>query len=399
MRGAGMLWITPLLLGVAAVAQQPGASLPALLQRYQAQPDDYRLCQEIGVAYTRSEQLDKAEEFFRKAVRLKPDFLPARKNLATVLWFLNRKQESEREFQALVKLLPNDPAPRLYLGLSAYERKQYAGAITHLEKAGALAIENPEVLPVLADAYDRQGAPEKAHQVYTRLIALAPDSADAYASFAAFASAHRNNAFALRVLDQGLGRVPDSAKLWLERGIILALDGAQEQAELSFRTAGERDSSWSLPWLSLGIGQLERAQFADAAASFRQAIEREPKDDRARYLLATALKRDRKGQDEMVAALRQALDLNASNTRARVALAEFYAASGGLAAAVTELEKAVARDPGNAAALYQLGLAYQRQGKLEKARLTLQEFQKAKAKAREEETELVQILKTLPAAR
>jgi len=394
-----LLRIIAACLSLAAVAQQSGASLPALLQRYQAHPDDYRLCQDIGVAYTRSEQLDKAAEFFRKAVRLKPDFLPARKNLATVLWFLNHKQESEREFQALVKLLPNDPAPRLYLGLAAYDRKQYADAIAHLEKAGALAMENPEVLPVLAEAYDRLGAPEKAHPMYTRMIALAPDSADAYASFAAFASAHRNNAFALRVLDQGLGRVPDSAKLWLERGIILALDGSHEQSEISFRKAGDRDPRWSLPWLSLGIGQLERGLFADAAVSFRQAIDREPKDDRARYLLAAALKRDPAAQDEMVAALRKAIDLNGGNTRARVALAEFYAASDRLAAAVSELETAVAGDPRNAAALYQLGLAYQRQGSVEKSRQTLQEFQKAKARKQEEETELVQILKTLPAAR
>ena|SRR5438128_3371232 len=101
----------------------------------------------------------------------------------------------------------------------------------------------------------------------------------------------------------------------------------------------------------------------------------------------------------MVAALRKALDLNAGNTRARVALAEFYAASDRLAAAVSELEKAVTRDPGNAAALYQLGLAYQRRGKLKKARQSLQEFQRAKARMREEETELVQILKPLQTAR
>src|SRR5437660_1422303 len=124
------LWrIIPVWLSLAAAAQPPGASLSALLDRYQAQPDDYRLCQQIGVEYTRSEQLDKASKFFREAVRLKPDFLPARKNLATVLWFLNQKQESEREFRKLLKWLPNDPAPRLYLGLAAYDRKQYADAV------------------------------------------------------------------------------------------------------------------------------------------------------------------------------------------------------------------------------------------------------------------------------
>src|SRR5262249_33086369 len=177
------------------------------------------------------------------------------------------------------------------------------------------------------------------------------------------------------------------------------LDGAQEQAETSFRKAGERDPRSPLPALSVGIGQLERGQFAEATGSFRQALEKAPADDRAWYLLATALKRDANAQNEMAAALVQALDLNPGNTRARVALAQFHSASGRLDTAISELEKAIARDPGNPAALYQLGIAYQRQGKAEKARLMAQEFQKAKARAREEERELVQILKTLPAAR
>ena len=100
----------------------------------------------------------------------------------------------------------------------------------------------------------------------------------------------------------------------------------------------------------------------------------------------------------MIAALRKAISLNGRNARARVALAEFYLAADRLGDAVSQLEQAVAGDPQNATALYQLGLAYRRQGQSVKSRQALQKFQAAKAKAKAEETELVQILKTVPAA-
>jgi tetratricopeptide (TPR) repeat protein len=79
--------------------------------------------------------------------------LPARKNLATVLWFSGEKQESEREFAAILKTHPADPVPHLYVGLAAFERRQYASARQHFEKAGPLALNNPEVLPAVVETY------------------------------------------------------------------------------------------------------------------------------------------------------------------------------------------------------------------------------------------------------
>ena len=385
-----VLRIAAIILAFAVLSRQGSAedarSLSALMQE--------------GIACTRSGELEKAAALFRKALELKPDFLPARKNLATVLWFLNRKQESEREFLSLVKLLPNDPAPHLYLGLAAYDRKQYAVVTKHLEMAGALAMDNPEILPVLAEAYDKQGLPEKAYSAYTKLIGVAPDAEQNYIAFAGFASAHRNNAFALGVVDRGLARKPESAKLLLKRGILLALEGDVAQAEISFQKASEKDPGWSLPLLALGIGQLEQSRFSEAIATFRQATEKAPGDDRAQYLLATALKRagvenNSKAREEMVAALRKAIQLNPSATRARIALAQSYLAADHPDAAISELEKATAIDPRDSNALYQLGLAYQRRGQADKARQLFQAFQDAKSKSQEEENELVQILKTV----
>jgi len=79
--------------------------------------------------------------------------LGARKNLGTVLWFLDRKDESEREFQAVTTVQPADPVPHLYLGLADHARREFPRAKGHFEKAGSLALENPEVLPAVLEAY------------------------------------------------------------------------------------------------------------------------------------------------------------------------------------------------------------------------------------------------------
>ena len=128
-------------------------TLSILLERRRADPTNPDLCQQIGIAYTRLENFAEAEKFYREAVRLNPRFWAAHKNLGTVLWFLDRKEESEREFLAVTQVLPTDPVPHLYLGLAAYTRRDFPHAKMQFEKAGALAVENPEVLPAVLEAY------------------------------------------------------------------------------------------------------------------------------------------------------------------------------------------------------------------------------------------------------
>lgn len=125
-------------------------ALPILLQLHRDEPSNPNLCQQIGVIYTQLNDLAHAEEFYRDAVRLDPQFYAARKNLGTVLWFLNRRVESEHEFLVVARARPVDPVPHLYLGLAAAQRREFAQAKQEFVRAGTLASSNPEVvLPVL----------------------------------------------------------------------------------------------------------------------------------------------------------------------------------------------------------------------------------------------------------
>jgi Flp pilus assembly protein TadD len=61
--------------------------------------------------------------------------------------------------------------------------------------------------------------------------------------------------------------------------------------------------------------------------------------------------------------------------------------------AVDELEKAHSLSPDDATTLYQLSLAYRKQGRADEAARMMQGFQSVKAKSRGEDAELIQILK------
>lgn len=481
-------------------------ALPLLLQIHQSEPNQAQVCLQIGIAYTDLRQLDKAADFYRKALKINPRFSAARKNLATVLWFLGQKPESEHEFQLVLKAHPDDPVPHLYLGSLEYERQQFVNAKQHFEKAGDLALQNPEALPMvletylatqdmsvpdrllrqlqqaatpnqelifqfgllfgryeryhesirafekirdtypdryalllnlgmaqlhgqqlkaavqnfeeivalnlakpevfllLGEAYDRQGLAEKAYSAYAKAIEVEPKAEEGYIALSNFASAHHNNEFALQTLNQGLQRNPGSARLLLQQGVIWALEGNVAESEHNFAKASQFDTGWSLPILALGITQLQAGKLKEASATFRQAIKKAPDDYRAEYFYALTLARagargDPTRRGELIAALHRAIALNPKDADSRVSLGQAYLAADQVDEAAVELEKAIQLDPKNPTALYQLSIAYRKQGKTEPAQRVLQTFEQAKAKLKEEEDQerkaLVQILKTV----
>jgi tetratricopeptide (TPR) repeat protein len=442
---------------------KPAEALPLLLELHKTQPENWRACHLLGIAYTQSQQLENARTYYRKALRVNPSFVPARKNLAVVLWFLGDRTESEREFAAVEKSASADPVPQLYLGLAAHGRKDFQQARARFQKAGDLAMANPEVLPVviesflgagdpsvprqlvkrldaaerpdaqlafragvvfarfgmdqeavtcleksvaagasgpepliaLGEAYDRLQQPEKALAALNKAIEKDPTSEDAYLALAHFSYLHQNNEYALKILGQGLDRKPGSAPLLQQRGVVLALLGNHAEAEKSFQQASRADSKWNGPALALGVSQLERGRYDEAAASFRQAAALAPDDFRAEYLYATALKRsgDPARREEILAALGKAAKLKPDDARPRASLGQAYLETGRIEEAKAELEAALGIDPENVTALFQLARLYRDQGQREQARQMIERFEKAKARQREEEGSLVEILK------
>ena len=443
----------------AAVLAADSARLRSLLEEFRERPSDWKLCNEIATAYVADHQFDRAAEFYKKVTSLNAAFLPARKNLAVVLWFAGRKAEAEPLFRQLARQIPNDPVPHVYLGLAHYERGQYVEAAGQFSSAGDLALRNPEVLPaaidsllaindtsavsaaleylrrsrdtqlalrlatvlnrhgqyaaairalsrvqsdpdaqiVLAEAYEGQKEPQQAYAALSRAIQYAPGNERAYSAMALFASEHQNNRFALEVLDKGLKNVPASSTLLLQRGILLALEGDRENAERTLRSAAALKPSWALPLLSVGILQLESARLDEAAATFQQATGTWPRDESAHYLYGLTLTRkgDEGSRTAAMTALARALALNPNDARARILLGQTYVTAGRTQDGVRELRRGLQSDPHNPTALYQLSLACRKLGQAAEADKYMSEFRSLKSKDDSQLSELVTILKVL----
>ena len=98
------LWLILLLPG-----SMLGADLDQLLAAHRANPSDWKIAHQAALAYTERGQFTEAAEFYRKALAGNPGFLPARKNLAVVLWFAGHRSEAEAIFRQLLPQLPRRP--------------------------------------------------------------------------------------------------------------------------------------------------------------------------------------------------------------------------------------------------------------------------------------------------
>jgi len=64
---------------------------------------------DLGVAYESAGKLDLAKREYRKALRLKPDFVPARINLGNIEAARERWSAAEREYRRALRVSPDDP--------------------------------------------------------------------------------------------------------------------------------------------------------------------------------------------------------------------------------------------------------------------------------------------------
>lgn len=121
-----------------------------------------------------------AEESFRKAIKLKPDFFQAQMNLANTIKELNKLRESEEIYKKVLKLKPNYEKAYFNLGSLQQELGRFKEAEENLNKA-------IELKPDFFQAYMNLGSVLKnlykfneAENIYKKAIELRPNYEKAY---------------------------------------------------------------------------------------------------------------------------------------------------------------------------------------------------------------------------
>ena len=312
--------------------------------------------------------------------------------------------QPQMEFQAALLLLNQDlaaPSEELLRSVAGQLPASYP-AHFHLavaqERLGklpeavrtaraALAIEETsEAHLLLADLLESQGQPLEAVTHFQRAVALDPTSEHYFALGYEFLS-HWNWEAAAQVFSEGLERAPDSWNLWIGAGAAALGLTRYEEATRAFLNAVRLrpEEMMGFHLLSQAFDQSEKA-FEDALVSFRQLLERDPKNPLARYFeaLATFRQASRSGDFSHVA---KRVDTLAELTRADprflealLLMSEIQFEFQNWPAAVDALHQSVRLDPDHVLAHYRLGLALQRTGKGQEARQMLQRYRELKAR-------------------
>lgn len=155
--------------------------LALLQQLLKREPNDLKVLNLIGLAYTGEGDAKRADAYFERILKIRPEFVPALKNLAINEFGMGQLQNAERHLELAAKQSPDDPVINLYLGETAYREQNFRRSAKHLSLAGDFLARNPNVLAQLAVSDFKIDQAQKAMDIVRR---IPPESLNPQSQFA-----------------------------------------------------------------------------------------------------------------------------------------------------------------------------------------------------------------------
>jgi tetratricopeptide (TPR) repeat protein len=157
-------------------AKRPEEAISKYQEILQKDPNQLGSVMLLGTIYEMQGQRDIAENHYRQALKIKPDFAPAANNLAYIL--ISGKKEFDEALALATRakeILPEDPNVMDTLGWAYYHKGFYDFAVMELTDASAKLDGNPTVFYHLGMAYYKKGRTEEARIALEKALSLATD--------------------------------------------------------------------------------------------------------------------------------------------------------------------------------------------------------------------------------
>ncbi len=278
--------------------------------------------------------------------------------------------------------------------------KDYSAAIRVAKELLARGYRRAEVYSLLSEAYLKDGRIQEAYGALRTATQIEPEAEDNYVDLAAICLDYANYELGLEIVDIGLRHIPNSDRLYLQRGVMEEMKGLAVQAEMDFTTANKLAPQKTLPYVALGMAWMQLGQAGKAVEVLRERTRLNRDDFMIPYIFGIALLRSgaepgSAAEAEALAAFEASVRLNPNFSHARAELGKVLLRRGEIDRATKELEKAVAIDPADAAPAFQLAQAYRRKGQEARAQEMLARVSKIhdQERGRDAGTDLLRILK------
>ncbi|MFW6107645.1 MAG: tetratricopeptide repeat protein [bacterium] len=299
----------------------------------------------MGALHIKKEQYDRAVQHLEVAVKAKPEMARAHNALGSALALAERFEPAVKSFRRALELEPyfiqaRNGLGNAYAGIGKYDR-----AIEQYQVVLAWGLESPEVYRNLGDAYREKGEPEKAEECYRRSLGVKGDSAEAhnnlgntYKDMGEYRKAAEQYAKALEI-------DPDYRIAHNNLGSICLLLKDFEQAKRHLERALEIEPGYASAHCNLGSLFHMRGDHSRAEAHYREAVRLKPGYVDAHYNLGIVLKKQ--GRDKAaVLSFERAARLRPGWGAAHAAAGLAWHRLGDTAKAREALARAVEVDPG-----------------------------------------------------
>ena len=148
------------------------SALPILRQILQDSPRDVEALNLMGIVLTRYDKLAEANEYFKRAIVLKPNYYPALKSLATNEWTLKQVSEAAEHFSQVLAANPNDPEANFCMAEINLSRKRFEEANKYLRRSQSLLKNNPRLILRFVNSFLEAGNEQNAINVMEQFSRL-----------------------------------------------------------------------------------------------------------------------------------------------------------------------------------------------------------------------------------
>ncbi len=132
-------------------------------------PNNPEFLSNLGTVLAIDKNLEESTKVFKRALKLDPANLTARRYLAANLWQLHQYPEARTNLEIILKQKSDDAPSRLLLGMVAENMKDYATAALMLASVPKEVQKQPESIGALAVSYYHLGEREKARNTLAEL--------------------------------------------------------------------------------------------------------------------------------------------------------------------------------------------------------------------------------------
>jgi tetratricopeptide (TPR) repeat protein len=367
-------------------------AVPFLERLIRLNPKDETSHAMLGALAFNRKDCATAVAHYQKSPQVISKNVLALREFGACLFRLDRYSEAIPVFQRLGELQPGDAESVYDLGLVQFQVHQYEDAIHTLLPLteGGPEKQRSAALNLIAAAYEANQQTPEAVAALQRAIPLAPRDVENYLDLATISLDHGAFQVGVDVVNAGLHRLPDSAALYLERGVLEVQMDHYDEANADFQKAEALNPLQNYSSVALGISLLQQNELPRSLRVVKQRLAKAPNDAVLNYLLAEihirmGVEPGTPAFKEAMAAAQRALRNEPKFALAADTLTELCLRSGETVLAERTARLALKSDPDDQSALYHLIVCLRKKRDLSELPQLVQRLAEATARLREQE--------------